>query len=337
MNEIKKYSNKGLSGLVNFGNTCYVNSALQILNHIYEFNEYISNYNENYKLDDMKFIKEWIDLQQLMLRVNVVIAPKRFLAVLKILMTQKSNELGNIFFQNDTTEFIYFILANMHEELKECQDNLFEKSLQQMKTKYHKYFIEYYEKEHINDFSIIDELFGYYTMIQYVDQETGEIYSTRYERFYIFDLALTSTDLNECLKDHFKTEIMSEENNNAYYSDKYKEHKDVEKNSFLYHCPQYVIIQLKRWNMNMKKNQRIIHYDIGELDFEEFSCNKEQPTKYELFGIINHSGSMQGGHYISYVKNQNDKWYVYNDTSVEEIKPEKIIGNKNYCLVYRRK
>ena len=61
-------------------------------------------------------------------------------------------------------------------------------------------------------------------MIQYVDKQTGEIYSTRYERFYIVDLALTSTNLNECLKEHFKTEIMSEENNNAYYSDKYEEH-----------------------------------------------------------------------------------------------------------------
>jgi len=36
------YKDKGLSGLANMGNTCYVNACVQLLSHTYEFNDLLS-------------------------------------------------------------------------------------------------------------------------------------------------------------------------------------------------------------------------------------------------------------------------------------------------------
>jgi ubiquitin C-terminal hydrolase len=37
----KKYSGKGLTGLANLGNTCYINSCVQVLSHTYELNDFL--------------------------------------------------------------------------------------------------------------------------------------------------------------------------------------------------------------------------------------------------------------------------------------------------------
>ena len=58
---------------------------------------------------------------------------------------------------------------------------------------------------------------------------------------------------------------------------------------------------------------------------------------YDLYGICNHRGGVQGGHYYSYVKNANGKWYKFNDTLVSEVTNLGDLQTPNaYCFFYRK-
>jgi ubiquitin carboxyl-terminal hydrolase 4/11/15 len=59
---------------------------------------------------------------------------------------------------------------------------------------------------------------------------------------------------------------------------------------------------------------------------------------YELYGVVNHYGSMGGGHYTAFCRNfLNNRWYEFDDSRVSEINPKSAVSESAYVLFYRRK
>ena len=99
------------------------------------------------------------------------------------------------------------------------------------------------------------------------------------------------------------------------------------------------MIDLKRFTSRGSKLQTLVTFPLDHLDLSPFVIGyKKKSYMYELYGVCNHSGGVLGGHYTSYVKNANGKWYHFNDTSVSEISMiESIVSPKAYVLFYRKK
>lgn len=72
--------------------------------------------------------------------------------------------------------------------------------------------------------------------------------------------------------------------------------------------------------------------EITDDQREEICC---QPI-YNLYAISCHSGIMGGGHYVTYAKNPNEKWYCYNDSSCKELNPDEIDTDSAYILFYEQ-
>ncbi len=59
---------------------------------------------------------------------------------------------------------------------------------------------------------------------------------------------------------------------------------------------------------------------------------------YDLYGVVNHSGSISFGHYTAYCKNKHTgKWYEHNDSSVSEVDESQIVSSAAYILFYERR
>ena len=143
----------------------------------------------------------------------------------------------------------------------------------------------------------------------------------------------------ECMDEMFKIENIQykcEKCNNT-------DHNRMDKK--LLTKPKTLIIKLKRYtNIGtslVKVNKLIRYYET--LNLEKYYCGINI-SNYHLYGVINHIGSLNGGHYYSYVKDYithdgekqfGNTWYCCNDTNVREISLNDVLNSNNaYMLFY---
>lgn len=74
--------------------------------------------------------------------------------------------------------------------------------------------------------------------------------------------------------------------------------------------------------------------ELIDCDYDELS--KDMCTKYQLTGIVVHSGQASGGHYYSYILHRladgSCKWYKFDDGDVSECKMEEDEEMKSQCF-----
>ena len=102
--------------------------------------------------------------------------------------------------------------------------------------------------------------------------------------------------------------------------------------------PEVIIFSLQRFNpvTGVKINKLIQFEEIIDLkpfcDYDFF--NGEINTKYKLFGISNHSGTINFGHYFSYTK-VGENWYEFNDSFVKQINLN-LMSKAAYFFFYEK-
>jgi ubiquitin C-terminal hydrolase len=104
-------------------------------------------------------------------------------------------------------------------------------------------------------------------------------------------------------------------------------------------------VQLKRFRYNSYLPSKIsakVNFPINDFDISPYMSlnrkNKDDILRYDLIGIINHRGSIGGGHYVAYCKSDADSlWYEFDDSFTRPVSESYVRNVQAYVLFYRKK
>ena len=335
------YKNLGLSGLANVGNTCYLNSCVQILSHTYELNDMLKNGSYKSKINrkpESVLLLEWDKLREMMWSNNCTIAPYGFVKAVQKVSTLKDNPFFTGNDQNDIQEFLLFIIDCFHSALSRPVDMEITGETINSTDKLAIVCYEMMKKMYSKEYSEMLKLFYGIHVSEISSINTGESLSLRPEPFSVINLPIPDIDnisLLDCIDLYCIKEVLKDEN--AWYNDKTEKKEDVYRGIIFWSLPEILIMDLKRWGANGRKINKNIDVP-SNLNLSKYVRGYDSNTYvYNLYGVYNHWGSEFGGHYTGCVRNANDKWYEFNDTSVKEIKESDVISNRSYCFFYRKK
>lgn len=118
------------------------------------------------------------------------------------------------------------------------------------------------------------------------------------------------------------------------------------KQSF-YHQPSILIFHIKRFHIDLTsciKLEHTINFPI-DLDLNRYMANDYlkaldaniplSSTRYQLYGVVEHRGKLNSGHYIAYVEKPSG-WYKCSDSHISKVTLDDVLQSEPYMLFYRR-
>lgn len=339
LEENNSYENRGLTGLGNLGNTCFVNSTLQCISHSYLLNDFLNKktYRKRInKIPESLLLLEWDKLRELMWSENCIIKPAGFISAVQKVANLKNKDIFTGYAQNDLTEFLTFLLTSFHEAIKREVEMNIKGNIENSKDKLAITCYEMMKNMYSKEYSEFLNMF-YGIHVSEIKSTESDYTNASPEPFFMLNIPIDKTKtLQGCIELYTQKEILDD--NNKIFNDKTEKKEKATKQIVFWNLPELLVITLKRFNNINEKNNEMVDFPLENLDFSKYvvGYNKES-YKYDLYGICNHSGGVSGGHYTAFVKNANGNWYHYNDTNVSQVKESNIKTNMAYCLFYRKK
>ena len=334
-----------LGGLVNIGNTCYFNTALQCLYNVNDLNNYLL-FNKEFKSELRKdsiekpFTLSYYETYQILLSNNYI-KPVPLLKQMLILCHQRNIpcRLGN---QEDSQEYLLYILDFIHESLKHSIDFKYEIKISNDLDKQLLKSSKIWNNSIKDDYSIIVNLFyGQFMYDIYTEDDTEKSLSRTYEKFNSISLPITDDTKNiyDCFNVYIHTIFNGE--NQYYYEEEDKKINAIRK-CMIWRLPKYLILSFKRFNYGNRKNNQEIQFPINDLNLSEYThLYNKYKSSYDLISIGCHRGGTEGGHYYSITRKSENIWFLYNDESVSKIsdinKAISNVLNDVYILIYKKK
>ncbi|CAG0890298.1 unnamed protein product [Darwinula stevensoni] len=314
------------AGFYNMGNTCYMNSSLQVMIHCPSFINWLMN-PENHvakcraKMGDAGPFHCTICPMYETVRdshANSGRATKPYSIVSNLRWISKTFNLGR---QEDAHEFMRFFIQSMEKSylLNAHATKLDGRS---------------------QETTPLNQIFGGYMRSQVMCLRCRKPSNT-YDHFMDLLVGLSiqkySSNLVDILEGHFRRERL--EGDNAYKCANCKTKVSATKKLSIARPPNVLLIVLKRFSdTGFGKNCRVVQYPMT-LDMGTFLSAPTFRTEaqYRLTGVVSHIGcSPRSGHYTAVARASNGQLYLFDDSSVRPVPPNTALSQEAYILMYEK-
>ncbi|XP_011292573.1 ubiquitin carboxyl-terminal hydrolase 8 isoform X2 [Musca domestica] len=331
---------RGLTGLKNLGNTCYMNSILQCLSNTPQLAEYcITDKYKNYISRNNKtkgqIVEEVAALIKVLWNGNYKCVASKDL---RYVIGQYQKMFRGIE-QQDSHEFLTILMDWLHSDLQTLTVPEYPR---EPMTASDKAWLDFTKAKE----SLILHLF-YGQIKSIVKCTTCDKESATYECFSNLSLELPENNnicqLSQCLDMYFSGERISGWNCPAC-----KQKRDAIKKLNISKLPPVLVIHLKRFyadtdslSPSYKKKQNYLRFPLENLNMFPYitiSESRRNTTKsYELYAVSNHYGSMESGHYTAFCKSGTyGKWFKFDDQMVTPQDASTVVSSAAYILFYTR-
>ncbi len=324
-------------GLENLGNTCYINTMLQMLMSITELNDYflddefIEDMNRRVKslmINERKQISNNFLLTRSYSTMIHDLKNESYESYVPKNIYKKLNSYHPSFVmgtQQDSPESLVVMLDAFHESLKyELNVNI----TGVVQNEIDQLMLDSANSIDKKNYSKIYDLFGgriLQSILCKEEERNNEVLSKRFEPYLqtILEIPEGAETIYDCLDEFFADESLDKDN--LFFDEKSGKKVEADICKKFINLPKYLIIVLKRFKQNnmgvivgKNKSKIAIPIDDDHLDLSDYTVGYDvSNSNYELISVGLHSGGLHGGHYYAYGKNTKDnKYYVYDDSSV---------------------
>ncbi|KAM1734507.1 hypothetical protein ACFX11_019976 [Malus domestica] len=305
------------SGLINCGNSCYANAVLQCLSFTPPLTAYLLQgfHSKACVKKEWCFMCEFESLVSKAKEGSSPLSPMRILSQLRKIGSQLGN--GR---EEDAHEFLRYAIDMMQSV---CLTEAGVNSSRFLKE----------------ETTLIGLTFGGYLRSK-IKCTKCQGKSERQERMMDLTVEIEGDigTLEEALRRFTGTETLDGEN--KYQCVRCKSYEKAKKKLTILEAPNILTIALKRFQSGKfgKINKPIRFPEI--LDLAPFmSSTSDKSPIYRLYGVVVHLDIMNSafsGHYVCYVRNSQNKWFMVDDSTVTPVELEKVLTKGAYMLLYSR-
>lgn len=256
--------------------------------------------------------------------------------------------------QQDAQEYLEFLLDGLHEDLNshankgklrpltDEEERRREKMPQQTAS-----HLEWQRYTHQN-FSVVVNWFQGQLSSRLMCLTCGTT-STTYSPFMYLSLPIPVSKRNgftlaDCLEEFVKEEILDKDD--AWHCPNCRKARKATKKLTITRLPHMLIIHLKRFtnrglwrdklntmidfplkNLNLTKYvPPLLPRDALGPDAPDPTVEVTPPFLYDLYGVCNHYGTLNGGHYTSFVRNSyNNAWNLFDDSKASFVDDSSVV------------